>query len=165
MIPKRTDCFLDITEAGYGAAHSSTGQDSQPCLVGLNLVPDSPKIRSAGFGYKIVRARILSGLSGNPREHYSYSYYICDMHVIVLNFGANSIFQLYRVPTFIKRNFLLNSPKHQSGENFVCSITRKERVICLCKPVITRHCFYSAQYNCPHAGIPLLQNHVFQKGV
>ena len=37
--PKRTDCFLDITEAGYGAAHS---QDSQPCHVGLNLVPDSP---------------------------------------------------------------------------------------------------------------------------
>ena len=25
------------------------GQDSQPCLVGLNLVPDSPKIRSTGF--------------------------------------------------------------------------------------------------------------------
>ena len=47
--PKRTDCFLDITEAGYGAAHSSTGQDSQPCLVGLNLVPDSPKIRRIMF--------------------------------------------------------------------------------------------------------------------
>ena len=30
-IPKRTDCFLDITEAGYGAAHSSTGP-GQPAL-------------------------------------------------------------------------------------------------------------------------------------
>ena len=44
-----------------------------------------------------------------------------------------------RLPMSVFRYFCFNNPKLQSGKNFVCPTTRKERVILVCLPVITRH--------------------------